>query len=302
MPYSIGVDIGGTKVASAIINQKSEILFRSEVDSNTSDSNSMFKQVITSIEEVIKKSKLTINDITGMGVGVPGKVDCQHGVAVYQNNLPWRGFPITNKLKNYFSIENITIDNDVYMAAFAEWKLANIDRQDTFVYLTISTGISCSIIHNGSFIRGNGFAGEIGLLPVIAKSSPNGVAGMEQSVSGTAIQKLAEKKFNKKGLSIADFFQAYNDNHPVAHSTMNEITKSLAHGVYSIVCLLDPHSIVFGGGVITKNPFLLDLIKNEIKTFSYPEQTDVLDKLNLCNLKENSGIVGAGLKGLSFSE
>ncbi|GGK03783.1 glucokinase [Lentibacillus kapialis] len=301
MAYGLGVDIGGTKIASVIINENADILCRSEVKSRPNDESIMFKQVVLSIEEVLAESKINKNEIVGMGVGVPGKVDCQNGIAIYQNNLPWRNFPITEKLHDYFPSSKITIDNDVYMAAFAEWKLANTDNLDTFVYVTISTGVSCSIIHKGSFVRGSGFAGEIGLFPVLSEFSPKGVANMEQSVSGSAIQKIVETNFEAEGFSIIDFFQEYQNGNPITHSTMNKIIKSLAHGIYSIVCLLDPHRIVFGGGVINKNPFLLDLIKDEIKNYLIPEQFSVLERMKLSRFKENSGIVGAGLKGLNLS-
>src|SRR5699024_1341736 len=75
MDYSIGVDIGGTKVATAIVDENSNILYRAEVPSFATDKESMFKQVVKSIEMVIDDSDLSIHKIKGMGVGVPGKVD-----------------------------------------------------------------------------------------------------------------------------------------------------------------------------------------------------------------------------------
>ena len=118
----------------------------------------MFGRVVEAVEQVLRKSSISIADIEGIGVGVPGKVDCENGIAVFQNNLPWSQFPISVRLQEQFGIQRITIDNDVYMAAFAEWRAAHVKGNETFVYVTISTGISCSIIHKGSFL------GEQGLL------------------------------------------------------------------------------------------------------------------------------------------
>ena len=296
--YALGVDIGGTKIATVIIDQYGEIVKRSEVASDPSDKEKMFEQVIKSIEMVFEGSKVQLNDIQGMGVGVPGKVDRENGIAVFQNNLPWRDFPIVSRLQDYFSFENIVIDNDVYMATFAEWKVSNTSKQDTFVYLTISTGISCSIIHQGSFIRGNGFAGELGLFPVLAGSSLNGIENLEKLASGPAIKKLAEKRFNNPNLTTSEFFSKYEENDEVAIALMNEVVGSLAHGIYSIICLLDPQKVVLGGGVINNNPFLLDLIKESLKQYLIPEQQHCLECLYTSKLKGDSGIVGAGLKGM----
>lgn len=295
--FALGVDIGGTKIATILIDREGKIHERSEVASDPADREKMFSQVIKSIEIVLRKSKKGFEEIKGIGVGVPGKVDREKGIAVYQNNLAWTNFPIVKRLRDYFSFENIILDNDVCMATLAEWEASNADKRDTFVYITISTGIACSIIHNGSFIRGQGFAGEIGLFPVIAKSVDHGIEALEKVASGPAIQKLAEKQFNDSNISTADFFSKYKEEEQEAMRLMKEIADSLAHGVYSIVCLLDPQKIIFGGGVINNNPFLLDLIKESLRKHLIPEQLHTLEGLSTSNLKEDSGVVGAGLKG-----
>lgn len=79
---------------------------------------------------------------------------------------------------------------------------------------------------------------------------------------------------------------------------MNEVVGSLAHGIYSIICLLDPHRIVLGGGVINNNTLLLNLIKESLKQYLIPEQQHILERLFISKLKGDSGIVGAGLKGI----
>jgi len=86
MEFTTGVDIGGTKIASAIIDKESNILYRAEVPSHALERESMFKQVATSIESILTDSDLKISDFKGMGVGVPGKVNQKSGTAIFQNN------------------------------------------------------------------------------------------------------------------------------------------------------------------------------------------------------------------------
>lgn len=300
MTYSLGVDIGGTKIATVIIDERGKIYKRSEVPSDPSDKEKMFKQVVQSIELVLKKSQIEIQDIQGIGVGVPGKVDRENGVAIFQNNLPWENFPIASRLREYFSIENIVVDNDVYMATFAEWKVSNTSEQETFVYLTVSTGISCSIIHQGSFLSGNGFAGELGLLPVVAKSTAEGVDRLEKVAAGPAIQNSARERYGNSDLTIKDFFEEYEKGNSKAITLMNDTAESLAHGIYSIICLLDPHKIVLGGGVTNNNRFLLDLVKKSLESYLIPEQQHALEHLYVSELGGDSGAVGAGLRGLNI--
>ncbi len=290
LTYVLGVDIGGTKVAAAVIDEQGQIIAKSEVPSDATDKEKMFVQVITSIENALIAAKLSIAEVGSIGVGVAGKVDYKNGIAVYQNNLPWESFPLAERLKNYFSIENVVIDNDVTMAAFAEWREAGVTDEETFVYLTVSTGISCATIHKGSYIRGGGFSGELGLFPVMKSSG--GLERLEQISSGPAIQKTANE-------TPEVFFSNYLKGGNTQEELLKEVVAALAHGIYAIICLIDPHKIVIGGGVFNHQPYLLELVKEALKIHLIPAQMDALDRLQLSQLKGNSGVVGAGFVGKS---
>jgi glucokinase len=293
MKKAIGIDIGGTKIATAIITESGELLEWAEVKSDPSDREKMFAQVVKAVEQVLEKSSFSWEEIEGIGVGVPGKVDRENGIAVFQNNLPWEQFPVVARLQEQFGTERIRIDNDVYMAAFAEWKAAQGKSDETFVYVTISTGISCSIIHNDSFFRGAGFAGELGLMPVLSKSANE---RLEKVAAGPAIQQFAAKGLQVEHLTTKDVFVGYQNGLPEYQSIIHEVTDNLAQGIYAISCLLDPHKIVFGGSVIVNNPFLLELMKEKLKIYQIPEQQHILDHMSVSTLKQNNGVVGAGLR------
>jgi glucokinase len=284
MKKAIGIDIGGTKIAAGIVSESGELLHRTEVKSNPSDREKLFKQVVTAVEQVLEGK--SFSEIEGIGVGVPGKVDRENGIAVFQNNLPWQQFPLAARLQEQLGSKPITIDNDVYMAAFAEWKASQGKRNETFVYVTISTGISCSIIHNGSFFRGAGFAGELGLIPVL---SEEGNERLERIAAGPGIQKVA-------GIPTKDVFSGYINGSQEHQSIIDQVTGHLAQGLYSISCLLDPHKMVFGGSVIVNNPFLLELIKEKLTSYQIPEQQHLIDQMSISTLAQNNGVVGAGLR------
>jgi glucokinase len=284
MKKAIGVDIGGTKIAAGIIAKSGELLHRAEVKSDPSNRENMFSQVATAVEQVLEGT--SFSEIEGIGVGVPGKVDRENGIAVFQNNLPWQQFPIADRLQEQFGAKTITIDNDVYMAAFAEWKAAQGKTNETFVYVTISTGIACSIIHQGSFFRGAGFAGELGLIPVLSK---DGNERLEKIAAGPGIQKIA-------GIPTKDVFTGYLKGSKEFQTIIDEMADHLAQGLYSISSLIDPHKMVFGGSVIVNNPFLLELIKEKLKIYQLPEQQHLIDQMSISTLAQNNGVVGAGLR------
>jgi len=295
MSYTLGIDIGGTKIASVIIDRSYNIISRVEVESVNKDRESLFNQVIKAIDLTIAKTSLTMTDLVGVGVGVPGKIDKKKGVAIYQNNIPWENFPIVSRLQKEYSIKNVWLDNDVYLATLAEWKVSNISKNATFVYLTVSTGISCSIIHRGHFLRGDGFAGEIGLLPVETEVFKSKIDRLEQVASGPAIEKAARKLSFNKNINAKEVFEEYYEDNKKANQIILSATKSIAHGVYSIICLLDPQQIVFGGGVINNNPVMIELIKEQLTNFIVKEQKSSLDNVKLSHFTQNAGVIGAGI-------
>ncbi|KON88783.1 kinase [Sporosarcina globispora] len=296
MKKAIGIDVGGTKIAAGIISETGELLKRAEVKSDPSDREKMFIRVVESVEQVLKDSTYSIGDMEGIGVGVPGKVDRDQGIAVFQNNLSWARFPVAERLREHFQVEMIVTDNDVYTAAFAEWKTACGNRDETFVYITISTGISCSIIHHGSFFRGAGFAGELGLIPVFSKTPDMKLERLEKAAAGPAIAKIAERKLNTEDLSAKDVFERHQAGALEYQTIIDELTDCWAQGLYSISCLLDPHQVVFGGSVIANNPYLLEVIKEKLKNYQIPVQQHLLSRMSISTMKQDNGVVGAGLR------
>lgn len=294
--YSLGVDIGGTKVAAALIDDDCNGLFRVEHPSINTDREKMFQQVVHCIEKVLHKSRFSLNELRGIGVGVPGKVDTENGIAVFQNNLPWENFPLSERIKQYFHIENVVIDNDVSMATLAEWVGHGKNESETFVYFTVSTGISCCTIHNGNFVRGAGFAGEVGFLPVKFESTSGQYKELEKVASGPAIEKIANETDPLLKRTTKQVLQDYKSGELYAVQIMNEVFACIARGVYAISCLLDPHKLVLGGGVINHHPDLLNSIKKALKAYLIPEQMDLLNRMYVSRLKGDSGLIGAGLK------
>src|SRR5699024_12288688 len=111
------------------------------------------------------------------------------------NNVTLIYFAFVKRMRAAFPIERVDRDNDVYMVAFAECKKAAMRDHELFLYLTVSTGISCAIIQGGYFIRGAGFTGEIGLVPVYAPYAEQSLERLEQAAAGPAITKLGIKQF-----------------------------------------------------------------------------------------------------------
>lgn len=299
MRYAVGIDIGGTKVASGIVNEKGDLIQQETVKSDISDKESMFSQVSSCVERLMNHSSIPVDEIYGIGAGVPGKVDRDNGIAVFQNNLPWQNFPFVKRLREALNVERIVIDNDVDMAAFAEWKEANL-FSETFVYVTVSTGVASSIIQQGEFLRGAGFAGEIGLIPVYAPGEKNGLERLETAASGPALERRARQVYKDESIMTKDVFTAYYSGDSAAQQLIDDMASSLAHSVYIINSVIDPHKIVFGGSVAIHNSFLLDLVKEKLDDYLIDEQKHILDAMEISKLGSEQGIIGAGLRAFNL--
>ena len=281
MKTAVGVDIGGTKVACCLVDPEGNDLCAVEMASLPEDGEKMFRRVVDAIGKVWPRSEDGMPPPVGIGVGVPGKVDRDKGVAVVQNNLPWRDFPLAARLRDHFPAD-VLLDNDVCMAAYGEWMIRGGSRQETFVYFTISTGIACCTIHQGHLLRGTGFAGEIGLVPFSPEHR------LEEVAAGPAIADDYR--------SPREVIDAYRRGEAKAGRRMESVMDAWARGLYGVISLLDPHQLVLGGSVIQHNPFLLAEIRRRIGSLALPIQQEALERLSLSRSGSKAGCIGAGLR------
>lgn len=292
MKYSIGLDIGGTKIAAGIVDQEGNLSNQSKLPSMTEDKESMFEQVVHAIETVFADFEGNKEDVLGIGVGLPGKVDRENGVAIFQNNLPWANFPLKERLKERYPEMAINIDNDVAVAAYGEYFLNHIEMDKLFTYITLSTGVALSSVLNNDLLKGHGFSGELGLIPVQADLENKELIPLEKCTSGVAIEEYGKKYFEDESITTKDVFDKYYAGDPTAEKIVKAVTKSLAYGFVSVISLLDPNQIIVGGSVAMHNPELIDLIKEELKELLIEAQQDAIGRIQL-STDPDSALIGA---------
>ena len=291
MKQSIGVDIGGTKVAVAIINNKGEIVSRRQAPSEVESAETLFEQVVRLINEELNEHPFSI-EMEGIGIGLPGKVDVENGIAVFQNNIPWPNFPIVKRLQEVYGNIPVKIDNDVKVAAYAEYRLQNLTEKEMFAYVTLSTGIAATNIVHNEILRGAGFSGEIGFIPVHFFDQ---WMSLEEACSGVGIQKKAQELYQDTSVTTKDVFERWRQDDEIATDIIRQAASGIASSLHAMICLLDPHVIVFGGSVSNYNPDYIELVKEILDTRLHAEQKHVLERLFTSTIKGDNGIIGAGL-------
>ncbi|MDN6195412.1 MAG: ROK family protein [Atopostipes suicloacalis] len=281
MDYSIGLDIGGTKISVGIVNEEGKIFSEVKLPSKTSDKDEMFKQVVSVIEKSLAGFEGDKKSILGIGIGLPGKVDRKNGIAVFQNNLPWTNFPLKEKLlKNYLGME-IRIDNDVAVAAYGEHFLHKLAKEKLFTYITLSTGVASASILNNELIKGNGFSGELGLIPVLSELEGNKIKALEKCSSGVAIEEYGREYYDNQELTTKDIFDRFYAEDPKAKEIIQGVAKSLAYGFVSVISLLDPEQIIVGGSVAVHHPVLIDLVKKNLRELLIDAQMDAIERISV---------------------
>ena len=291
MRKAMGVDIGGTKVAAAIIDEQGRITHRVQVPSDTSSSEAMLECVVGVIDACLAEAGVDVSDLTGIGLGIPGKVDSLNGVAIFQNNIPWEKFPVVARLADRYAQVPIAIENDVKAAAYAEYRLAGMGPLDVFGYLTVSTGIACTNIVNPQIIRGDGFSGEIGFLPV---PSSTGLRPLESVCAGPGIEAMARALYLDDRITVAQVFARALKGEQIANELVDQSAMGVAIGLFAMICLLDPKEIVIGGSVAVKNPFYVERIKAVLERYAHKEQMHILPHIRVTDLGGDNGIIGAG--------
>lgn len=269
--YSIGIDIGGTKIAGALVDDEGVITRDLRVPTPASDPDAIADAVVGLIQELSSGV-----EVQAAGVAAAGFVDAQRANIVYAPNLSWRNEPFKAKLDARLDLP-VFIDNDANAAGWAEYRFGAGRGYRHMVMLTIGTGVGGAIITDGRLLRGGfGVAAELGHIRHI----PNGrLCGcgrhgcIEQYGSGTALLRSAIElatSENPKGYRLADLmrenggeltgvqvYQAISEGDPGALELLSDLGIALGKTIATLAAVLDPEIVVIGGGVSAAGELLL---------------------------------------------
>lgn len=265
--YLISVDLGGTKILSALIDKNNSIIHRDKRTTVISEGEEkIVKDIAYSIQDILTAQNLTSDDIKGISLGVPGTVNPHTGVIGNAPNLGVTNFNIKEALRQYFNIP-IYIENDVNLGALGIKKFEYHNQVANMLVIFIGTGIGGALIFDGKLYRGSSFfAGEIGHMKVNPSgklSSKSQSLTFEGLASRTAIVNniLSELKNNKKSelysfhdsnkkIKSKDLSNALSKKDKLVIKHIHRAGKVTGTVLGSLVTLLNFDTIVLGGGVM----------------------------------------------------
>lgn len=298
MDMFIGVDLGGTNVRVAKIDETGNVL---QVVKDATEMNKGTEHVIQKIISLIESID-NYKECKGIGMGVPGPVDTKEGKMVLATNLPgFEGYPIAGRIEEHFGIPTY-LDNDVNVAGMGEAVLGAGKGCDIVYYVTISTGIGGALIVNKKVIAGkNGHAGEVANIIIDRnrdKVNYLNVGAVENEASGTAITRKGKALFGDAAINHAgDVFDLARQGNAQALQLCDEVAYDLAVMFSTIAHVVDPEVFVLGGGVMKGKDVFYDKMEAYYRTMIHKGmQTVVFKEAQL----EEPGIVGAAMLPMAY--
>ncbi|MGE6754725.1 ROK family protein [Rossellomorea sp. NPDC071047] len=291
MTLRIGVDLGGTNIRAALLDDKGTIL--REVSEKTEahlGPGRIISKLISLVERVKREEK-----VRGIGIGCPGPLDAKTGIILSPPNLPgWDMIPLASMVEKHFQLP-VKVDNDANVAAVAESVLGAGAGCESVYYLTVSTGVGGGFVINGKVFQGaNGYAGEIGNMIVV----PNGVkhpalnaGALETLASGTAIGVTGKAKGIHGGAEAV--FREARALNKVAQKIVDEAIEYLAIAIANLTHAINPEVFVVGGGVMNSEEQVLLPLREKVKEYVYPGLKESVNIIP-AKLGSNSGVIGAG--------
>jgi len=299
--YSIGIDVGGTKIAGILIDENLNVLSYKKVLIGSDKVPNTIVKTIASLVETLKLN-LEKSKLIGVGIVVPGVISLQDRMIVYSSNLGWENVPIANLIEREVELPCF-LEHDVRGGAIAELISGYGKELQSFLYVSIGTGIAGTIIWNREILMGSqGMAGEIGHM-IVQPSGPLCRCGkrgcLEAIASGSAMEREAFYITGKKvrGPIIAKRAKQ-------GESPFQEIVKTscfyLGIALANLATILDPEAILLGGGVSEAGEQWLQLVKNSY--LHHLMNIGHTPRLLLSKYKGKASVMGAALIPFISSE
>jgi glucokinase len=300
---SIGVDIGGTKVLAAVVDENGRVLDSQTTPTpgpGSSPGSGLEQASVIEVEDALVEVVVALTERHGrcpVGVAAAGFVDTVGERVRFAPHLPWRDEPLAAKLGKRLAgrvLGNVLVDNDANAALWAEARFGVARDVRDAVMLTLGTGIGGAILAGGALHRGrNGMAGEFGHMQVVPDGRPCECGGRgcwEQYCSGRALVRAAAAAGST--LAGPDLTSAAQAGDPAAVAAYAEVGRWLGVGAANVVAGLDPELVVVGGGVSAASDLLLDPARTAMAESLVGAGHRVLPDLVGAELGPLAGVVG----------
>lgn len=304
---SIGVDIGGTKVAAGVVGDQGEVMSRIQLPTPSRSPQAVEDAIVSIYRQLSDRYP-----VTSLGVGAAGWVDSEQATVRFSPHLAWRQEPLKARLAERIPVP-IVVDNDANAAAWAEYRYGAGQGSRVMVCITLGTGIGGALVINGRLFRGAyGMAGEFGHMTVVPDGHwcPCGNRGCwEQYASGNALVRDAKALLyerspqaqgllehvggNIDGLVGPDVTAAAVNGDQLAIELIGDVGTWLGRGLANLAAALDTDLFVIGGGVSAAGDLLIDPARAAFERTLTGRGFRPMARIALATFRNDAGLIGA---------
>ncbi len=308
-PWSIGVDLGGTKLEVAQIDAQGRVRQRLRKATNVKGGPAAIIEDIIGYVWTLREAA-EIPPV-GVGVGVAGQVEKGSGKVIFAPNLEWREVPLQAELQRTMGLP-VIVTNDVRAATWGEWLHGAGQRCDDLLCMFVGTGVGGGVVSGGHMLAGcNNTAGEVGHITVDMNGPPCtcGNRGcLEALAGGWAISRLARESVAAdpeegrimlemaggriEDINVATLARAVRGGDPMARRLIDQAADALIAGATTLINAFNPCRLILGGGVITGIPELIGRIDTGVRKQALAAACTSLVVLP-AGLRTDAGVIGA---------
>ncbi len=294
--YSIGVDLGGTNLRAAAVDQEGNILEKVAGSTQFSGGrDGLLGDIVTAIQEV--RSKVQGKHLKGVGIGIPGFIQIETGIVLGAANLPaLDGFPVRDEIQKRLGIP-IVLENDANAAALGEQWIGAGRNVSDLVLITLGTGVGGGIISGGQVLHGFlGMAGELGHMTVIPEGNPCGCGNhgcLEKHASATAITAMGRMLgLGDHNLTAFDVYKLAVGGNPRAQEVFDSFGRALGIALANLINIFNFPLYLLSGGVLGAWDAFTPAMFAEVKkrSFTFSRTNTRIEKATLGN---EAGLFGA---------
>lgn len=308
--YSIGIDLGGTKILIALVDRNTGEVLEHVKKKTKKDKGpkNIVRKMLEGIEELIEISGKSFDEISSIGVGAAGQIDRKNGIIIAAANLDCYDLNLKEILTEKFNIP-VYVGNDVEIATIGEQKFGAGKDCNDFVCVFVGTGVGSAIVKGGKIITGaTGTAGEIGhiIVDLNGRQCSCGAHGcLEAYASRSAIERRIEGALKKgrkscildyletgKSITSSMIQKSIEREDELVLQCVTEASEYLSGGIASIINFINPELIILGGGLIEAVDYFYQKTIKKAKAKSLPVPAEKI-QFKKAMLGDYSGVIGA---------
>lgn len=309
--YTIGIDLGGTNIVAAVVDEKYNILAKAKTPTAMPRKpEEIFDDIAKVSKEAVEKAGLKMSDISSIGLGTPGTVN--GGMIEYANNLGFDHIPAEKMLKERLGDYPVYIENDANCAALGEAYAGCGNGCKNFIAVTLGTGVGSGIIIDGKIVSGiNHAGGECGHMVIVVDGVPctcGRLGCWEAYASATALINQTKAAMEKHPDSIMyelaaeegavtgrTAFDGMRRKDAVAVKVVENYIKYIAAGVTNLINTFQPEILCIGGGICNEGETLLRPLRRYVEKERYSVYSTVQTQILKAELGNDAGIIGAAI-------